>query len=117
SDSLHGSCIVYGQVASGANWRGKPIKSFITGRFFDWFDDRPSEQYIAALFIPFPIHEQVTERKGYSFEEVLKETARAYELDFGMIVDRLRLTELVYGTAQVGPDPEEFRKWGLAILR
>jgi hypothetical protein len=116
-DSRYGSCIVYGQVASGSNWMNKPIKAFIGGRFFDWFEDKPSENYLPALFIPFPLHERVKEKNGISFDEVAIHQARSYEMDYGTIVDRLRLAELVHGATENCARGDELLSWGWGILR
>lgn len=93
-DGHYGSVVVFGQVASGANWHDKPINAYIKGHFSDWFEDDPSIHYIPAMFMPFMIHEEATPRGALSFEQVARGYARQYERDFGVVLDRMRLTEL-----------------------
>lgn len=94
-DGQPASVVAYGQVASGSNWKTKPIKSFIEGHFLPWFEKSPSHQHIEMLFVPILQHHELRENKKENFRRVAKEQARLREKDFGIVIDRLRLTELM----------------------
>ncbi|NYI69493.1 hypothetical protein GGQ54_000053 [Naumannella cuiyingiana] len=94
-DGQAASIVAYGQVASGRNWIAKPIKSFIDGHFLPWFDKAPSHTHIEMLFVPFPQHHEQPEEKKEDFRAVASEKARLRENDYGVVIDRLRLTELM----------------------
>lgn len=94
-DGQAASIVAYGQVASGRNWTAKPIKSFIEGHFLPWFAKAPSQKHIEMLFVPFPQHHEQSEEKKLDFRTVASEKARLRENDYGVVVDRLRLTELM----------------------
>lgn len=104
-DGHYGSVVVFGQVASGANWHDKPVSAYIKGHFSDWFEDDPSLHFIPAMFMPFMIHEEATQRGDRSFEQVARGYARRYERDFGVVLDRMRLAELAL-RAESGQDPD-----------
>ena len=94
-DGQSGSIVAYGQVASGRNWAAKPIKSFIDGHFLSWFAKVPSHKYIEMLFVPFPQHHEQSEEVDRDFRVIASEKARLREKDYGVVIDRLRLTELM----------------------
>ncbi|GEM_PF-1461151 len=94
-DGEAASIVAYGQVASGSNWTAKPIKSFIEGHFLPWFVKMPSHKHIEMLFVPFPQHHEQSEEKKADFRTVATEKARLRENDYGVVIDRLRLTELM----------------------
>lgn len=94
-DGQAASIVAYGQVASGRNWTAKPIKSFIDGRFLSWFHKAPSHKHIEMLFVPFPQHHEQSEERKLDFRTVASEKARLREKDYGVVIDRLHLTELM----------------------
>lgn len=94
-DGQPASIVAYGQVASGSNWKSKPIKSFIDGHFLPWFVKSPSHKHIEMLFVPILQHQELGESKKEDFRFVATEQARLRENDFGIVIDRLRLTELM----------------------
>lgn len=94
-DGQPASVVAYGQVASGRNWSTKPIKSFIDGHFFPWFVKSPSHKHVEMLFVPILQHQELGESKKEDFRVVATEQARLREKDFGVVIDRLRLTELM----------------------
>jgi hypothetical protein len=96
-DGQYAAVVAYGQVASGRNWESKPIKAFIDGNFFPWFVKKPSHEHIEMLFVPIIQHHEMTERERHSedFWVVAREQARLREMDFGVVIDRLRMTELM----------------------
>lgn len=94
-DAQYGSLIVYGQVASGTNWTDKSMRSHIVGKFLDHFLDAPSQEYMTSIFIPFVAHEEDQPQKNVPFRKVLTDCARSRERDFGLVLDRLRICELL----------------------
>lgn len=94
-DGQPAAVVAYGQVASGRNWDTKPIGAFIRGNFLAWFVKPPSQQYIDLLFIPLVQHHKLEESRTYDFWEEAREQARIREMNFGVVIDRLRLTELM----------------------
>ncbi len=94
-DGQAASVVAYGQVASGNNWKEKPIKSLIEGHFLPWFDKVPSHKYIEMLFVPFPQHHEQVEDKKEDYRIIAAKKAHVREKDYGVVIDRLRLTELM----------------------
>lgn len=94
-DRTYGSMLLYGQVASGSNWRTKPVKAYLRGQFLDHFYDLPSSQYLGATFIPFLLYTDLVTPPDGDMAAALVDEARQLEKDYGVVVDRLRLTELV----------------------
>jgi len=89
-----GALILYGQVASGMNWREKPLRTYFDPYYTGWFEVTPSRQYLQSMFIPYPLHEDCKPNKGQSFEKLAHSNAVRDERTFGLIIDRLRLTDL-----------------------
>jgi len=89
---------MYGQVASGGNWKGKPVSVEIAG-FQDWFHTKPGEHIVPAIFIPFTQHHGQPEpvSDDDSWADVLLDRCRANERDYGLMFDRLRIAELFHG--------------------
>lgn len=109
--------VLYGQVASGEDWAGKPIVGN-QRKFRPFFDRHPSEHPIHALFMPRVSHDKVAEDREYTFEESAREHAYELEGDMGLIVDRLRLTELSSQHARSGSYPYgEFGRCASLALR
>ena len=94
-DGQPAAVVAYGQVASGRNWDTKPIGAYVKGHFIPWFTKPPSNQHIELLFIPVLQHHKLRESKSENYREVAREEARLREMDFGVVIDRLRVTELM----------------------
>jgi hypothetical protein len=114
--------VVYGQVASGAQWRAKPVTGDLDSHFLHWMSDSPSKHYIPAIYIPFVQHENVSERVGADFEEVARDESMSLEKQLGVVVDRLRLTELIASTVRdCGPAESlhivEALRWTSVMMR
>lgn len=91
-DRTYGTLVLYGQVASGRNWRGKAIQTFIDAFFHDWFEDNPTKYWLPAMFIPFTLHAEAAATKRHTLEEVALGKARQDEMSYGTVFDRLRIT-------------------------
>lgn len=89
-----GAIILYGQVASGTDWRQKPLNSYFDPYYTGWFEQFPSKRYLQSMFIPYPLHEDCKPTKGESFEKKAYQNAVRDERTFGVIIDRIRLTDL-----------------------
>lgn len=100
-DGQPAAVVAYGQVASGRNWDKKPVGAYVKGHFIPWFTKPPSHQYIELLFVPVLQHHKLRESSSEDYREVAREEARLREMDFGVVIDRLRLTELM-ATSRVG---------------
>ena len=94
-DGQPAAVVAYGQVASGRNWDTKPIGAYVKGHFIPWFAKPPSHQHIELLFVPVLQHHKLRESSSEDYREVAREEARLREMDFGVVIDRLRLTELM----------------------
>ncbi len=55
-DGLQGFPIILGQVASGNNWRAKPLRSHADHVFYpEWFNTTPASQTLVYHIIPFVV--------------------------------------------------------------
>jgi hypothetical protein len=115
ADDRPGKLLLFGQVASGGNWRGKPV-SIELPRFLDWFNTRPAEHPVKAMFIPFPQHHDYEPAPGVSWDDGVVDCCRLNEIDFGLIFDRLRLTELTVNQGPPG-DAEPWIAAGIDVAR
>lgn len=93
-DGRPGKLVMYGQVASGGNWRGKPVGPDIA-KLNDWFHTVPVANPLPAMFIPFCQHHDFEPVRGVSWADALIDHCRANERDFGLVIDRLRLVGLL----------------------
>lgn len=111
-DGQPAGVVAYGQVASGRNWESKPIGAYIEGNFIPWFTKAPSHHYIELLFVPVLQHHKLGESLSEDYREVAREEARLREMNFGVVIDRLRLTELMAGSKVNGHyDPAEYKNY------
>jgi hypothetical protein len=94
SDRKAGKLVMYGQVASGKNWRGKSLRSTYDPHFNNWFVNGPTREKVFSMFIPFMQHEDCKPRKKQVYDNVLSANSVKDERAFGIIFDRLRITEM-----------------------
>ncbi|MDQ2638906.1 MAG: hypothetical protein M3Y83_18760 [Actinomycetota bacterium] len=101
--------VAYGQVASGRNWETKPIRAYITGNFLAWFIRPPSQQHVELLFIPFLQHHKLQESRTQDFRSLARDEAHVRSMNFGVVIDRLRITELMAASKVNGRyEPNEY---------
>lgn len=63
-DGLHGFPIVLGQVASGDNWRSKPLRGHADHAFYpEWFSTIPASQTMVYHIIPFVVEPSMFRRE------------------------------------------------------
>lgn len=87
-DRSPGTLYLLGQVASGENWVGKPIKGPPIDNFHrNWFEPPPPSEAMASIFIPHAVHPA-------GIEGTRRERMDAITLRYGSIIDRLRLPRL-----------------------
>lgn len=98
--------VVYGQVASGKKWKDKSVELTLDSHFHFWMTDRPVKYYVPAMYIPFVQHEDVKARVGADFETVAQDSSTALEMRLGLVIDRVRLTELATTAAARGTDDD-----------
>lgn len=96
-DGKPGKTVLYGQVASGKNWRSKPLHASIDPNFVGWFQNGPTSERLLSMFIPFMQHEDCKPTKQQVYNELLIARAEKDERSMGIIFDRLRITELASG--------------------
>lgn len=89
-----GDPLLYGQVASGDNWRDKPVSMFLKRKFLKWFKHPPTMNWLGATFMPFVKHTDVTPFDGYTMEQAIAEEDRDLAATYGQMFDRILLTEL-----------------------
>lgn len=94
-DRTYGALVLYGQVASGANWNSKPIHTYLDEKFLRYLDPRPSKHYIGATFMPFLLHTEVADPAHGNMEGAIRDRAVGLEMTHGTLIDRVRLTELL----------------------
>lgn len=94
-DGLPSAIVAYGQVASGRYWERKSVRNFIDGHFLAWFSKKPSHKHIELLFIPSLQHHKHQDKSSEDYWDAVREEARVREMDLGVVIDRLRLTELM----------------------
>jgi len=90
-DGMPGKMYLIGQCASGTKWREKTVTEYIDQLHTAWFTHQPAKHSMPAMFIPFPFHHDIEERKG-SFWDTVKNRFWYDEPRFGMVFDRLRIT-------------------------
>jgi len=124
-DGFPGRLILFGQVASGrSDWKDKSVMTYVDSYFKEWL--RPYEQrnYVPAHFIAWPQYIEEKVRKG-KVDDYLTHRLHLHEKTLGLIIDRLRLTELTsQSVASKQPDqnigePEHvelIQSWSSRIL-
>lgn len=101
ADGHYGALVLYGQVASGNKWNDKSIYAHIQDRFFHHFIEVPASKYLGATFIPFVLHSGIKVPKDGNLTGAIRDHARAMEAGHGLLIDRIRITELM--SSGVGP--------------
>ena len=94
ADRRPGQILLLGQVASGNDWQQKSVQQAV-GKFFDWFVTHPSKFYLPAIFIPFVQHHGFEPLRSQAYGPAVLDFCRRTEIVFGLVVDRLRIVELV----------------------
>jgi hypothetical protein len=94
ADGRPGQVLLLGQVASGNDWLDKPVQTAV-GRFLDWFVTHPAKFYLPAIFIPFVQHHKFEPVRAVAYEPAVRDYCRRTEITFGLVVDRLRIVELI----------------------
>ncbi|MCW5785065.1 MAG: hypothetical protein KIT39_17250 [Nitrospirales bacterium] len=90
-DRLPGKLYLLGQCASGKNWRGKTVKTYVAPLHGNWFVGHPPSDPINAMFIPFTFHHELQDREDVDFLSLLRTTFHSETFTFGVIHDRLRI--------------------------
>ena len=94
-DRRNPALLTYGQVASGQKWEEKSVSGVIDGKFLHWLEPHPTKHYFPSMFIPFMQHESLVVKNGRDFDEVLKDKLESLEKTLGVVVDRIRIAELL----------------------
>jgi hypothetical protein len=91
-DRLPAKLYSLGQCASGKNWKQKPVASEFGQFHGTWFTTWPATFCVPALYIPFLIHDELTEPANDSYVNVRARHVAFHERKFGVIFDRLRIS-------------------------
>jgi hypothetical protein len=94
NDGKAGKTVLYGQVASGKNWRSKPLHATMDPHFLGWFQNGPTKERLLSMFIPFMQHEDCKPRKNQVYDDLMLAESEKDERSMGIIFDRLRIAEL-----------------------
>jgi hypothetical protein len=82
-DEAHGFPIILAQVASGENWRSKPLRSHADYVFYpEWFSNPPASQTLVYHVIPFVLPREQMRRETRRLGHLMHRPrlcARAYE--------------------------------------
>lgn len=117
-DGLHGFPIILGQVASGGNWKSKPLRNHADHVFYpEWFSTIPASQTLVYHIIPFVIEpgsfRRETRRLGHLMHRV-RLCARALEADTAIRNGAPVSIEGIKAFDEVSAWTAQFRSRGLA---
>jgi hypothetical protein len=120
-DELPGKLHLFGQCASGRNYKEKSVQSFIKSFREDWFVRPPGSQVLEAIFIPFMLEEGYKRLKLESRTEARHGHYLSLARTMGIIVDRCRMAYLVEtgmeianaqpSWVQCAPEMKRVRDW------
>jgi hypothetical protein len=105
-DGLPSRLVVYGQVASGRNWKSKPVNYYADSTFRSWLKDYGQRYYVPAMFIAWQQYVEVTPTRDRSFRRRVLDLAMENETTLGLTVDRGRIAELATETTCTGNGDE-----------
>lgn len=94
-DELPGKLYLLGQCASGAQYRSKSVRHYLSTFHGDWFTQSPASPPIDALFVPFVLDHELTVRRGESLAEARTGLYLSLARSLGVLVDRCRMAYLV----------------------
>jgi hypothetical protein len=89
-DRMPGKTFLLGQVASGSNWDGKSVRPYIP-QLRLWFATPPATDSLAAMFIPFTLHQDLPENDHAAFLDTVHGHFAFQEAMFGIVFDRARV--------------------------
>lgn len=93
-DGLPCTLYMIGQVASGADWKGKSVKSDRIHFHEYWFTQPPASQPLDAMFMPFGL-EPPDPEDGTPYEEVLSDYMSSNGHRYGQLFYRDRIAHHV----------------------
>jgi hypothetical protein len=106
--------VLFGQAASGKNYKGKDVGSRLVPDFKWFFQEFFAEHYMTALFIPFIQHDFWKPLKSEDYELAARDHALHNESRFGLVFDRLRITEVSSDILEVYDFSESIHLAGVA---
>lgn len=89
-DGLPGTHYLLGQVASGKNWQGKSVVSYIDMFHKFWFSTQPASPDTPAMFMPFCLEPKAAEDPNEAQENAVNNMQR-FTNQFGVLFYRYRL--------------------------
>lgn len=90
-DGRPSKAMLFGQCASGGEWRAKPIYGDVEEVFGTYFDTHPTKHWLPAIFTPFQIYAENENGHDLHTEEARAGFYLQKERKFGLIIDRIRL--------------------------
>ena len=112
ADRRPAKAVLFGQCASGKNWPGKSVKGY-ANEFRHYFDRFVTENWLPALFVPFPIYAEQEQTHGLHTEIDRAAYYLTKESSMGVIIDRLRL---VHWASEVWSNPLKATKEALSDI-
>lgn len=112
-DGLPGKLYLLGQCASGLQYRGKSVRSYLGNFHGDWFTQQPASPPVEALFVPFLLDHDLTVRQSESRVQARAGHYASLALGLGILVDRCRLALLVErGLERAEAQPDDVERAG-----
>jgi hypothetical protein len=93
-DRMPGKLYLLGQAASGMNWNAKSVLERIPQFHGTWFTEAPAKHATPAMFIPFPLQQEMDEPERDPFAIAVSRRFWSEEQRFGIIFDRIRIPYL-----------------------
>lgn len=92
-DNLPGTIHFFGQVASGANWKSKPLQLGTINKIFSkWFHEKPGSPAFCGMFIPFFPYAELYNTKG---KAVFAQKLNVESEQYGIVYYRYRIARYV----------------------
>lgn len=112
ADHRPSKLIVCGQCASGMNWEDKSVIAKLKS-FGGYYTQRPSEHWLPALLMPFPLYMEKENSNQLTTDASLNGFYLRMEAEMGLILDRSRIVRCFI---QAIPDIQPTAKKALESL-
>jgi hypothetical protein len=102
-DGLPGTHYLLGQVASGNDWQGKSVISYIAMFHKFWFSTQPASPNTPAMFIPFCVEPKGSDDPNEA-QEIAVNNMQRLTNQFGVLIYRYRLPRFAAKGVQVSAE-------------
>lgn len=96
--------LLFGQVASGDDWRDKPVTGAANELTSSWFTGHSPSAWVPATLMPFISHEQVADDVPGNYEQACIDNLLAKGQRHGIIFDRARTVSSAGAALNLGTD-------------